>query len=282
MDAPDLKTWIGRTESAVDTVTEAPLEGLAALLDHETPPWRSGEAPPLGHWLYFLPRARQSQISEDGHPFRGDFLPPTPLPRRMWAGSRLTFHAPIHRGAHLERHSQIADVTEKTGASGDMLFVTVRHAIQADGVKAISEEHDIVYRGAPTAPTPAPGPPAPPPACDRARTMSADPTQLFRYSALTFNAHRIHYDRDYCREEEGYPGLVVHGPYLATLLMDHFLRHRPLARIRSFAFRARRPIFDIAPFTLCLNDKGRETELWIAGPDGQPSFTATLVAADVL
>ncbi|HEX7760489.1 MAG TPA: MaoC family dehydratase N-terminal domain-containing protein [Caulobacteraceae bacterium] len=282
MDAPDLKTWIGRTESAVDVATQAPLDGLAALLDHETPPWPAGAAPPLGHWLYFLPHARQSQISEDGHPFRGDFLPPTPLPRRMWAGSRLEFHRSIHRGAALERHSQIADVSEKTGASGAMLFVTVRHAIHADGELAVSEEHDIVYREAPTAPTPAPGPPAPTPACGHARTLRADPTQLFRFSALTFNAHRIHYDRDYCRDEEGYPGLVVHGPYLATLLMDHFLRHRRGARVRRFAFRARRPIFDIAPFTLCLNDRPEGAELWIAGPDGQPSFTATLEAADVL
>jgi len=281
-DATDLKAWIGRTETAVDVAGEAPLAGLAALLDHAAPPWRTGEAPPLAHWLYFLPHALQSQISADGHPARGDFLPPTPLPRRMWAGSRLTFHGAVPLGARLERRSEIADVAEKTGSSGTMLFVTVRHAVFANGVHVVSEDQDIVYREASTTPTPAPGPVGPAPACDVARPMRADPTQLFRFSALTFNAHRIHYDRDYSRDVEGYPGLVVHGPYLATLLMDHFLRQRPGARVKSFAFRARRPIFDIAPFTLCLNDQPREAELWVAGPDGQPSFTATLEAVDGL
>jgi 3-methylfumaryl-CoA hydratase len=277
--ATDFTAWIGRTEAANDLATEAPLQGLAALLDHDAPPWRAGEVPPLGHWLYFLPKARQSQIGEDGHPFRGDFLPPTPLPRRMWAGSRLEFLAPIPLGAAIERRSEIRDVAEKTGASGTMLFVTVRHAVFANGVQAISEEQDIVFREASTAPTPAPGPFAGAPGCDNARTMQADPTQLFRYSALTFNGHRIHYDRDYARDVEGYPGLVVHGPYMATLLMDHFLRRHPRAAVRKFAFRARRPIFDLAPFTLCLNDAPNErgeTEVWLAGPDGQPSFTGAL------
>jgi len=136
-----------------------------------------------------------------------------------------------------------------------MLFVTVRHDIHADGVHAISEEQDIVFREASTTPTPPPGPAAPPPACDFATTMSADIVRLFRYSALTFNGHRIHYDRAYAHDVEGYPGLVVHGPYLGTLLMDHFLRRRPGARVTRFEFRARRPVFDLAPFTLCLNDK---------------------------
>ncbi len=281
-DAPDLKAWIGRTETAADVAAHGPLQGLAALLDHAEPPWRAGELPPLAHWLYFLPRALQSQITEDGHPARGGFLPPTPLPRRMWAGGRLTFHAPIRAGAAIERRSEIADVTEKTGSSGRMVFVTVRHGIWADGQHAISEEHDIVYREASRAPTPPPGPAVPPPACDALRTVTPDIVQLFRYSALTFNAHRIHYDRDYARDVEGYPGLIVHGPFLATLLVDHFLRRRPGAHVRRFDFRARRPVFDLAPFHLCLKDGGRENELWVAGPDGETCMTATLEATDGL
>ncbi|MGA0599785.1 FAS1-like dehydratase domain-containing protein [Caulobacter sp. KR2-114] len=278
----DLKAWIGRTETAEDVAAAGPLQGLSALLDHETPPWRAGEAPPLAHWLYFLPRARQSLITEDGHPARGGFLPPTPLPRRMWAGSRLVFHAPIHIGARLERRSEIADVAAKTGASGNMLFVTVRHAVYADGQHAVSEDQDIVFREASTTPTPPPGPAAPHAPCDVARTVTPDAASLFRFSALTFNAHRIHYDRDYARDVEGYPGLVVHGPYLATLLMDHFLRQRPGAHVKTFAFRARRPVFDLAPFTVCLKDGPREAELWAAGPDGEACMTATLGLTDGL
>ena len=278
----DLKAWIGRTETATDLAALSPLEGLAALLYHERPPWPAGEVPPLGHWLYFLPRAVQSQITEDGHPARGGFLPPTPLPRRMWGGGRLTFHAPIPVGATIERRSTIADVSEKTGSTGPMVFVTVRHEVYADGAHVLSEEHDIVYREASTSPTPPPGPAAAPPACDFAWTMQTSIVQLFRFSALTFNGHRIHYDRDYARDVEGYPGLIVHGPYLATLLMDHFLRRRPGAVVTRFEFRARRPVFDLAPFTLCLNDKGAGAELWVAGPDGETCMTATLEAANGL
>lgn len=287
MDAPDaeavdLKAWVGRTETAHDVAAEGPLQGLAALLDHGAPPWRSGEAPPLAHWLYFLPRALQSTLTEDGHPARGGFLPPTPLPRRMWAGSRLVFHAPIRIGAQIERRSEIADVAAKTGASGNMLFVTVRHAVYADGAHAVSEDQDIVFREASTTPTPPPGPAAPHAACDFARQVTPDAASLFRFSALTFNAHRIHYDRDYARDVEGYPGLVVHGPYLATLLMDHFLRQRPGAHVKSFSFRARRPVFDLAPFHVCMNDKPREAELWAAGPDGEACMTASLGLTDGL
>jgi 3-methylfumaryl-CoA hydratase len=265
-------------ETAADTVGRFPLQGLAALLDHDDPPWRAGELPPLAHWLYFLPTALQRTITEDGHPARGDFLPPTPLPRRMWAGGRLSFHAPIRIDAAITRRSVIADVSEKTGGSGTMLFVTVRHEIEADGSPAITEEHDIVYREASTAPTPAPSTGAPRPACDFAATVTPDIVRLFRFSALTFNAHRIHYDRAYAHDVEGYPGLIVHGPYLATLLMDHFLRRRPGARVTKFDFRARRPVFDLAPFHLCGRDTPSGAELWVAGPDGEACMTATLEA----
>lgn len=240
---------------ATDVAVHRPFELLAALLDHETPPWRPNEMPPLGHWLLFVPEARQSLIGTDGHPARDA----DGLPRRMWAGSRVRFHAPVPLGSPLRRQSETLEEIEKQGKSGPMRFVTMRHRIFVDDVLAIEEDQDIVYRQAAPAGTsahpPAPESKAPPPPV--VRSFKADPIQLFRFSALTFNAHRIHYDRDYATGEEGYPALVVHGPLIATLLMDHYLRHHPAATIRGFSFRAMRPIFDIDPFTLGLTaDQG--------------------------
>jgi 3-methylfumaryl-CoA hydratase len=269
-DTVHLKNWIGRTETVADIASPVPLAGLAALLDHETPPWRAGEVPPLGHWLYFLNRARQSEIDVDGHPRRGGFLPPIELPRRMWAGSRIEFLAPIAIGAAITRHSTIAAVESKSGTSGEMVFVTVRHEIASAGSVAIREEQDIVFREAPRpGETSKPGEPAPD--ADRHRTITPDITQLFRFSALTFNAHRIHYDRDHARDAEGYPGLVVQGPYTATLLMDLALRHG--ARPTRFAFRARRPHFEGAVLNLC----AAEGRLWSTDPAGQVGMTADIL-----
>jgi 3-methylfumaryl-CoA hydratase len=222
----DLQAWVGRTEEVEDQARSAPLAGLAATLDYADPPWRAGEVPPLGHWLYFLPRALQSDLAEDGHPRLGGFLPLVALPRRMWAGGRLDFHAPIKVGADLHKRSTIVSVTPKTGASGEMVFVTVRHEVFADGRLTISEAQDIVYRekGPFIAGRDPPQGAAP---AGAARTVTPDAVLLFRYSALTFNAHRIHYDRDYCVGEEGYPGLVVQGPLTATLLMDAWMRQNP-------------------------------------------------------
>jgi 3-methylfumaryl-CoA hydratase len=274
VDIDHLRTWIGREERARDIAAPGPLAGLAALLDHDAPPWTDGEVPPLGHWLYFLPRALQSALGEDGHPQRGGFLPPVPLPRRMWAGGELSFHAPIPLGAPIERVSMIDDITAKTGASGEMVFVTVRHVIYADGAPAVEERQDIVYRGPAAAGDPAPAAAGGRRTADASRDCLAGPVALFRYSALTFNGHRIHYDRDYARGEEGYPGLVVQGPLIATLLMDLWLRERPGAAVSGFAFRARAPLFDIAPFSLnlALDDGG--AELWAADAGGRVAMTA--------
>jgi 3-methylfumaryl-CoA hydratase len=280
LDIDHLKSWVGRTEEQSDVAAPAPLAGLAALLDHEQPPWRDGELPPLAHWLYFLPRARQSDIDIDGHPKRGGFLPPVPLPRRMWAGSRIEFQAPIAVGAAMLRRSAIASVEAKSGASGDMVFVTVRHEISSGAVPAIVEEQDIVYRDAPKADAASAGPKqrsgeetqVP----EWTRTVTPDPVQLFRYSALTLNGHRIHYDRDYCRGVEGYPGLVVHGPYTATLLVDHFLRRHPQARLASLQFRARRPLFDTAAFELCGAMRKSGALLWARGPHGETAMELAL------
>jgi 3-methylfumaryl-CoA hydratase len=274
IDIEHLKSWVGRSEDAFDMAHAAPLAGLSALLDHETPPWIPGEIPPLGHWLYFLPYARQSDIDADGHTRRGGFMPPVPLPRRMWAGNRIHFQAPIPIGAAMTRRSTIESVEAKSGVSGDMVFVTVLHEVSVDGALAITEHHDIVYREAPKAGSaPTKSGAADLPASEWVRTITPDPVQLFRYSALTLNSHRIHYDRDYCREVEGYPGLVVHGPYTATLLVDHYLRRNPAASIASLSFRACAPLFDTAPFDLFGRTTERGAQLWARGPDGQTAMT---------
>jgi 3-methylfumaryl-CoA hydratase len=273
MDHEDLKQWIGRTEMANDLATVGPLLGLGALLDHEESPWPSGVVPPLGHWLYFLPRERQSRIDVDGHARRGTFLPPVDLPRRMWAGGRLDFIRPVQIGAALTRKSVISAITPKSGATGPLVFVTVRHEISANGVPAILEEQDIVYRGAATA-RPEIARPAEPQRADAERLFTPDATRLFRFSALTFNAHRIHYDRDYARNVEGYGGLVVHGPFIAVLLLDLLRRHRS-GTVRRFAFRAQRPTLDLQTFSLCLSGDESAVNLWSRDADGHTTLSAS-------
>jgi 3-methylfumaryl-CoA hydratase len=266
----DLERWIGRSETVEDIASPVPLAGMAALLDHAVPPWRESELPPLAHWLYFLGHARQSDIDLDGHPRRGGFLPPIALPRRMWAGSRIEFRGAIPVGAAMTRRSTIADIKSKQGASGAMIFVTVKHEIGTAGAAAIVEEQDIVFRDAPGANAPVPK--ADPRTASDVRKVSPDSVLLFRFSALTFNAHRIHYDRDYAMEVEGYPGLVVHGPLTAMLLMDHFLRAHPCSNITHFEFRAQSPLFDTAPFALCADGN----DLWARGPRGETAMRAKI------
>lgn len=270
----EYSAWIGRSETRHDIATAAPLVGLAALLDHDAAP--PATVPPLGHWLYFLPDARQSAIGDDGHPRRaeGGLLPPVPLPRRMWAGGRVEFLAPIAVGAKLTRVTTIAAIRAKRGASGDLLFVTLQHEIAADGDPAIREEQDLVYRAAATASTAPSTPPAEPEPADAVRRVTADPVLLFRYSALTFNAHRIHYDRDYARDVEGYAGLVVHGPLIATLLLDHAGRELPGLTPRHFSFRAEAPLIDGAPFDLCLTRESSGARLWARDSGGRTTMRA--------
>lgn len=265
--------WIGREETAHDRLTPAMLARWHATLDLVGAD--AAVVPPLAHWLCFLPDAPQSAIDRDGHPRRGGFLPPVDLPRRMWAGGRLEFHAPPPLDVHLVRRSTILDVTAKSGASGRLVFVTVRHAVSADGVPIVTEEQDLVYREAPppTAPRTAALPPVAADPADAERTLVADPVLLFRFSALTFNAHRIHYDRAYATEVEGYAGLVVHGPLLATLLLHHGLE---ATSGRRFAFRALRPVFDGAPFTLCRAAHEDGQRLWVRDAGGHTAMSATL------
>jgi len=255
--------WIGREETRHDQITSWPLEALAATLDRSDPPPRAGDAvPPLWHWLYFLPTERQSELGPDGHPQRGGFLPPIDLPRRMWAGSRFEFHDPLRVGDQITRVSRIVSVHEKQGRSGALVFVVVRHEVSSPRGLALTEEHDIVYRdlARPGDPVPTPQPAPTEAAWDR--IIHPDDVLLFRYSALTFNGHRIHYDRRYCTDTEGYPGLVVHGPLIATLLLDLLRRNLPDAMVTKFQFRAVSPLFDDAPFTVCGAADGDTVSLW--------------------
>jgi 3-methylfumaryl-CoA hydratase len=271
-----LRDWIGRTETREDQLTATPVAALSATLDRDDPTPVPGAAlPPLWHWLYFTPLTRHSEIGEDGHARRGGFLPPVPLPRRMWAGGRLEFVQPLHVGETVQRVSTIKDVTVKEGRSGALVFVCVRHDFSNVRGLALSEEHDIVYRDAPLPGAPAPEPTAAPRDEQFSREIVPDPVLLFRYSALTFNGHRIHYDRSYVTGVEGYPGLIVHGPLIATLLMDLLRRHLPDATVKRFSFKAVRPTFDIHPFTVCGKVEGKTVALWGRDHEGWLTMQAT-------
>jgi 3-methylfumaryl-CoA hydratase len=276
-DLEHLRAWIDRSETLRDQLTLQPVAALAATLDRDDALPVAGDAlPPLWHWLYFLPLAPAREIGEDGHPRRGGFLPPVPLPRRMWAGGRLEFLRPLRLGDSVERRSRILDVTTKTGRSGSLVFVTVRHEIADAAGVAITEEHDIVYRDAPQPGAAAPVPQPAPSDASFSRDIVPDPVLLFRYSALTFNGHRIHYDRSYVTEVEGYPGLIVHGPLIATLLIDLVRRERPTRTVRRFAFKAVRPIFDIHRFSVHGREDGDgKLELWARDHEGALAMQAT-------
>lgn len=272
IDIAHLQQWTGRTEQVQDQVTVVPMNALGALLDRDDPPAAPGDdLPPLWHWLYFLPVPRQSMIGLDGHPKRGGFLPPVDLPRRMWAGSQLEFLRPLKAGSAITRLSRIESVEHKQGRTGDLVFVNVKHEVSDAAGVAVVERQDIVYRDHPASGEKPAGSQAAPANAQWAREVIPDPVLLFRYSALTLNGHRIHYDRPYAIGEEGYDGLVVHGPLLATLLMDSLRAEIPGARVESFSFRALKPVLDTSPFYVC--GKRDESEpgkviLWIAGSDG--------------
>ena len=275
VDMEYLREWIGRTETVTDTVTAAPIKALTATLDRDDPDVALLDLPPCWHWLYFLPVHRQSEIGVDGHAKRGGFLPPVPLPRRMWAGSQIEFLSPIREGQHIKRDSRIADLTIKEGRSGVLVFVKVKHDVYADNQLAIVEYHDIVYRDMPAATAPAPVPVPVPESPQWQRSITPDPVLLFRYSALTFNGHRIHYDRSYVTQEEGYPGLIVHGPLIATLLLDLLRSELPDARVRHFSFKAVSPIFDIHTFSVCgRQDNEHQVTLWACTETGHLAMQA--------
>ena len=271
--------WAPVAEERVDAVPAAAAAALHGLLDAPGPPPGPGDPlPPLWHWLAFLPDAPQRHLGPDGHLRQGGFLPPTRLPRRMFAGGRIDHEGPVAVAQPLHRTSLVTSVTEKSGRSGDLVFVEVTSRLSAGGRPAITEVHDLVYRGA--APPAAAG--DPPPEDDAGwawhEELATDPTVLFRFSALTYNAHRIHYDRAYATEVEGYPGLVVHGPLQAIALAELCRRHLGDRQVATFSFRACRPAFDGAPLRL----RGRridDNRVELAALDGSGHVTMTAEAA---
>jgi 3-methylfumaryl-CoA hydratase len=281
MDQPasDYAAWVGRSETIEEVIAATPAQAAAAMFDQRDAAFPPGAAlPPLWQWFYFLPKVAQSQLGEDGHPLKGGsgFMPPIPLPRRMFAGARLKFLAPLRIGEAAARSAEILSVSEKAGKSGRLAFVTVRYTYAQAGKVAIEEEQDIVYREAATEPVPAPIPAdwAPPPEGAWVETVEPDTRLLFRFSALTFNAHRIHYDRPYAIDVERYPALVVHGPLTAMLLME-LVRRRAGRPIVGYSFRGLAPLFDTAPFRLIGRPGGDAVELSAEGPDGRAAMTAT-------
>jgi 3-methylfumaryl-CoA hydratase len=280
MHLEDLKPWVGKTETLEDHVTLAPMAALAATLDRDDPPPRLGDdLAPCWHWLYFLPVHPLATIATDGHPKRGGFLPPVALPRRMWGGSRLAFMHPQRAGSTVTRTSRIADISAKQGRSGPLVFVRVHHELSDAQGLAIVEDHDIVYREMPLAGETPPQAPAARTDEKYSRRITPDPVLLLRYSALTFNGHRIHYDRPYAVGEEAYPGLVVHGPLIATLLIDQLRRQYPTAQVKTFEFKAISPLFDTAHFDICGRLDGDLATLWARGPQGQLAIQATATLA---
>ncbi len=272
IDTDAWRQWAGREQTLTDTIHPDRARAWQISLDEEGEALKAGDAlPPLWHWLYFWTLAPASALGPDGHAARGGFLPPIELPRRMWAGSRVSFHRPLPLGAAATCHSKIADIRFKTGRSGHLAFVTVRHEVSTQGTLCIADEHDIVYREAAKPGSKADSGEDAPLDATWTREIVPDPVLLFRYSALTFNGHRIHYDRPYATGVEGYPGLIVHGPLLATLMVELARAARPESAIAKFQFRALSPIFDTASFTVAgsLDDDGQGADLWIANPQGK-------------
>ncbi|MCV2889128.1 FAS1-like dehydratase domain-containing protein [Ruegeria aquimaris] len=278
----DLTAWIGRSETRSERIAPFPANALAATLNRDDPEYTEGsDLPPLWHWLHFLPVYKLSDAGYDGHAALGGFLPPVPLPRRMWAGSRLRFIEPLRIGRALRKVSTVRSVAPKEGRTGQLVFVTVGHQVFDNETLCVEEEHDIVYREAPRPSDPVPPPPAAPDSWDFARDVHPDPVMLFRYSALTFNGHRIHYDQPFCVTTEGYEGLVVHGPLLATLLLDLLRREKPEAIVKSFEFRAISTVFDTTDFSVhgAAEADGKTFRLWARRHDGALAMQARATIA---
>jgi 3-methylfumaryl-CoA hydratase len=280
-DKPDLdhlRQWIGRTTEASDTVTAQLVRGLRATLFMEIGAPKPGDAAPFTtHWCLAQPVYPMSELGPDGHPTRGGFLPPVPLPRRMWAGGELEFFDTLRVGDEATRTSRIAEVTMKTGSTGVLCFVSVDHLITTSRGTAIRERQDIVYRDIPAgtqAPAPA-KPAAAAPSAQHRETHMADPVLLFRYSALTFNGHRIHYDRDYVTKVEGYPGLIFHGPMQAAFLVEFAARLHGGMAPKKFSYRGVQPLFEGSEFSINANEAGDGLELWTANSDHQPTMKGT-------
>ena len=277
IDLDHLRQWIGRTTEASDIVTAQLVKGLRATLFQEIGEPKPGDiAPFTSHWCLAPPVFPMSQLSQDGHPTRGGFLPPVPLPRRMWAGGELEFFDTLRVGDESKRWSRIADVTMKTGSTGVLCFVSVEHEVTTPRGIAIRERQDIVYRNASSGqPAPQARPAAAPPSAQHRESHMADPVLLFRYSALTFNGHRIHYDRDYVTEVEGYPGLIFHGPLQASFIVELAARLRGGRPPKKFSYRGLQPLFEGSEFSINANDTIEGMELWTANSARQPTMKGT-------
>ena len=277
-----LTDWIGKQEFTNDVISLMPLKALSATLDLEHIELEErSKIRGLWHWLYFLPMHHQKEIGKDGHARRGGFLPPVELPRRMWAGGQFIFHSDISIGDKVKRISTIENINEKSGRTGPLVFVKIRHEIYIQNKisPSLIEYQDIVYRDKKRESEKDLVPKRADVNSEWFREVAPDEVLLFRYSALTFNGHRIHYDRRYATEEEGYPGLVVHGPLLATLLMDLVYRQLPHVDVKEFRFKALRPIFDLNSFSLHgePSDSLNNIKLWIKDHDGLLAMEAETI-----
>jgi 3-methylfumaryl-CoA hydratase len=278
LDLDHLRQWIGRREEKTDVVTAQLVRGLRATLFMEIGEPKPGDAAPFtAHWCLAQPVYPMSQLGPDGHPTRGGFLPPVPLPRRMWAGGELEFIEPLRVGDEMTRSSRISDVTMKTGSTGALCFVSVQHEISSRRGTAIRERQDIVYRDvAPAGQNAAPAKPAAaPPVAKHRESHMADEVLLFRYSALTFNGHRIHYDRDYVTKVEGYPGLIFHGPMQAALLVEFAAKLHGGSAPKKFTYRGLQPLFAPGEFSVNASEAAAGMELWTANTDGVPTMKGT-------
>jgi 3-methylfumaryl-CoA hydratase len=277
LDLDHLRQWIGRSSEASDIVTTQLVKGLRATLFQEIGEPKAGDAAPFTvHWCLAQPVFPMSMLGPDGHPTRGGFLPPVPLPRRMWAGGELEFVDPLRVGDEAKRTSRISDVAVKTGSTGTLCFVAVEHIVTTARGTAIRERQDIVYRemGGPQPAAPAKAAPSPRLA-QHCETHMADPVLLFRYSALTFNGHRIHYDRDYVTKVEGYPGLIFHGPLQAAFIVELAAKLRGGKPPKKLSYRGVQPLFEGSEFSVNANDNGSAVELWTANAGGQPTMKGT-------
>ncbi|TQF34884.1 metal-binding domain containing of MaoC dehydratase [Bradyrhizobium sp. UNPF46] len=276
LDIDHLRQWIGRSTEATDIVTAQLVMGLRATLFQEVGEPKKGDAAPFTvHWCLAQPVFPMSMLGPDGHPTRGGFLPPVPLPRRMWAGGEIEFLQPLQVGDESTRTSRIADVQVKTGSTGTLCFVSVEHSISSPRGTAIRERQDIVYREM-TSSAPASAK-APPPTAQHRETHVSDPVLLFRYSALTFNGHRIHYDRDYVTKVEGYPGLIFHGPLQAALIIELAAKLHGGKAPKKFTYRGLQPLFEGTEFSVNANETEAGMELWTANAEGQPTMKGTAV-----
>ena len=277
LDLDHLRQWVGRTSEASDIVTAQLVKGLRATLFQEIGEPKTGDAAPFTvHWCLAQPVFPMSMLGPDGHPTRGGFLPPVPLPRRMWAGGELEFLDSLRIGDEVTRTSRIADVTVKSGSTGTLCFVAVEHLVSTPRGTAIRERQDIVYREVGGAQPAAPAKAAPSPRLAQHReTHMSDAVLLFRYSALTFNGHRIHYDHDYVTKVEGYPGLIFHGPLQAAFIVELAAKLRSGKPPKNLSYRGVQPLFAGSEFSINANDNGGAMELWAANADGQPTMKGT-------